>query len=156
MSVLFAHLGVFRVKLRHDRHNTSIKRKCERAREKKNLLVLRLGIKMNCVFAKDMDHCRRQPETLCYRQREGESVISCVFLTTVTNCDRKLCVCVYRTLGYVRCVFISIEPYIMNQITLIFIVFLRVKTKGHGFVQMNRAWFCAGREKKRACMHTFI
>lgn len=110
MSVLFAHLGVFRDKLRKNKTDT-ISRSKESASERERgrdgiILVLHLGIKMNCVFTKDMDHCRQQPETLCY-ELYRESIISCVFLTTVTNCDRKLCACVcecvYHT-GYVPCV----------------------------------------------------
>lgn len=52
----------------------------------------------------------------------------------------------------------------MNQITLIFIVFLRVKTKGHGF-QMNRVYDFMRGEKirvythamqgKHACIHLY-
>lgn len=164
MSVLFAHLGGFAVKLRQDRRTTSVKRKCERERERESdnhshtPRALHLGIKMNCIFTKDMDHCRRQPETLCCTQKEHN--ILCVLDDGDKLWQKIVCASVYHT-EHVSCVFVPIESYIMNQITLIFIVFLRVKTKGHGF-EMNRVYdFVRGeREKKwiyttlmHACIH---
>lgn len=147
MSVLFAHLEEFKTQV----YKEATKAERERSRDKEscaNDFVVNLGIKMKCVYTKDLDHCRwRQTTTTTTTAKETArlpSNISCSWRRwqiVTENCVPHCAVCLLSSFFVVITVCNAVYThrviyYESNHINFHRVFFLRVK---RGF-PTNRLW----------------